>query len=265
MKTTTAPRLADWLLSQGRTSTTTAEAAELLGVPVEHVRVRLARPVADQQLFSPSRGMWVPIPPEFRSWGVTPASHFLADLMRHLGRDYYLGWLSAAEIHGAAHQRPQVTQIAVDQPLADRDLGRVRLRFYTRQLASVLPRQQHRVPTGQVWVATPELTALDLTDRPDRGGGINNVATVLSELSQDTGLSAIALAELSHQFPVAAGRRLGYLLDNVDAPIELDLLRAALAGRPLSRPPALTPQQPRRGTHDKAWDLLVNTTVEPDL
>lgn len=38
-------------------------------------------------------------------------------MMAHLGRDYYLGWLSAAEMYGAAHQRPQVLQVAVDRHL----------------------------------------------------------------------------------------------------------------------------------------------------
>ena len=47
-----------------------------------------------------------------------------------------------------------------------------------------------------MWVATPELTALDLTDRPERGGGISNVATVLAELAQEAGPSGTALSEL---------------------------------------------------------------------
>ena len=44
--------------------------------------------------------------PEFRSWGVVPASHFIGALMKHLGHDYYVGYLSATEVLGSAHQAP---------------------------------------------------------------------------------------------------------------------------------------------------------------
>jgi predicted transcriptional regulator of viral defense system len=261
----TAPRLSDWLLAHGRTSVTTSEAAVLLGVPAGHVRVRLHRPVLESLLFSPARGLWVPVPPEYRTWGVTPATHFLDDLMRHLGRDYYVGWLFAAELYGAGHQRPQVTQVAVDRPVDGRDLGRVRVVFHTRAGVGALPRVARQVPTGQVWVSSPELTALDLVDRPQRGGGVSNVATVLAEMAADPGLSGGELAELAARFPAGSARRLGYLLQVVGAPVDLDPLRALVGARPLARMPVLTPQGPRRGTRDTVWQLLVNTDVEPDL
>jgi predicted transcriptional regulator of viral defense system len=245
---------------------TTEQAAELLGVPVEHVRVRLNRPVREGLLFSPARGLWVPVPAEFRTWRVTPALYFLDDLMGNLGREYYVGWLSAAEVHGAAHQRPQVTQVAVDIPLRDKDLGRVRVQFHTRTGLAGLPRVRHQVPTGQVWVSSPELTAVDLADDPERGGGVSNVATVLADLATDPGLDGRILAEVAARYPAAGARRLGYLLDTVRAPTDLDPLRALVARRPLARPAVLTPQGPRRGSGDgDGWGVLVNTDVEPDL
>ena len=50
---------------------------------------------------------------EFRDKGCLPASHFIPYLMEHLGEKYYAGLLSAAEYHGAAHQRTQVFQVLV--------------------------------------------------------------------------------------------------------------------------------------------------------
>jgi predicted transcriptional regulator of viral defense system len=38
--------------------------------------------------------------------------------------------LSAAELHGAAHQAPQVFQVMVDRHVRDRGVGRARLRFF---------------------------------------------------------------------------------------------------------------------------------------
>ena len=59
--------LADWLLSHGRHAVTTAEAAELLGIPGAHVAPTLARHLAHGLLFSPTKGLYVPIPPRLRS------------------------------------------------------------------------------------------------------------------------------------------------------------------------------------------------------
>ena len=119
-----ADDLADGLLAHGRSAVTTTEAAEILGVPRDQVRVRLNAGVHAGRLFSPSRGLWVAIPPKYRAWGAPPATEFLDQLMTHLGREYYVGWLSAAEIHGAAHQRPQTLQVAVDRPVQGRSFGR---------------------------------------------------------------------------------------------------------------------------------------------
>jgi predicted transcriptional regulator of viral defense system len=265
MATTTAPDLADWLLSHGRTAVTTEEVASLLGIPRDHVRVRLNQPVAEHHLFSPARGLWIPIPAEYRTWGSTPATHFLDDFLRHLGRDYYVGWLSSAELHGAAHQRPQVTQVAVNQTAANREVGRNRLIFYERHSLTNLPRLRLRVPTGEVWVSTRELTAIDLADRPERGAGISNVATVLAELAHDPGLSGDLLALAAKEFPSGTARRLGYLLELVKADVDLTPLQRLIATRPLARPAMLTPQGPRRGEHNADWGLLLNTVVEPDL
>jgi predicted transcriptional regulator of viral defense system len=255
----------DWLLAHGRTSVTTAEVAKLLDIPMDHVRVRLHQPAREGLLFSPGRGLWVPVPPQYRSWGVVPGVQFVHDLLSQLGRDYYVGWPSAAELYGAAHQRPQVTQVAVDRQVADRQQGRVRLRFYERTGLSTLPRVQRTVESGQVWVSSPELTAADLADRPGRGGGVSNVATILAELSEEPGLSGPLLADVAGAFPAAASRRLGYLLERAGSSVDLELLRALVHRRPLARPAVLTPQGPPRGTVDSDWQLLVNAEVEADL
>ena len=66
----------------------------------------------------------MPIPAEYRSWRAVPASHFIDPMMRHLDHGYYVGYLSAAEVHGAAHQRPQVFQVITDARLNDRTFDR---------------------------------------------------------------------------------------------------------------------------------------------
>lgn len=263
--TTSASELADWLLARGRVAVTSAEVAELLQIPVDQVRKRLNQPARKQRLFSPARGLWIPIPPEYRTWGAVPATHFIDHLMRFLERDYYVGWLSAAELHGAAHQRPQVFQVAVNAALAQRDFGRVRLRFITRSRMNEFPRAQMQTPTGQIWVATPELTALDLVDNPRLSGGLNNAATVLVELAQEPGLDPTRLLEVARTFPTGSVRRLGYLLERFEADIDLGPLRSLLLSQPRVHDSPLDPRAPLRGERDHSWSVVVNAAVEPDL
>lgn len=260
-----APELADWLLAHGRTSATTREVAELLGVPEDQVRVRLLPLIRTGKIFTPSRGLWIPIPTGFRTWKVTPGLHFIDDLMKHLGRSYYVGWLSAAEIWGAAHQRPQVFQVAVDRPVANRRIERVRLEFATRARAAKLPAISKLTETGYARVATPELISFDLVDQPRWAAGLSNTATVLAELSEEAGLNGVTLAELSLQFPEWAARRLGYLLEFVEAEVDLEPLRSHLSDSWSAAPAPLHPRLPRRGPLDRRWNLLINTEVEPDL
>lgn len=255
----------DGLLAHGQIAVSTDQAAELLDVPPEQVRVRLHPLVRDGRMFSPARGLWVAIPPEFRNWRVIPGVQFLDPMMRHLGRDYYLGWLSAAEQYGAAHQRPQVVQVAVDRHLPDRDIERVRLRFAVRHHLSEIPRVRRNVPTGQVWVSTPEATALDLAADPTRGAGVSNVATVLAELSDDGQLDPQRLADATVHFSLAAVRRLGYLFDRVDRRGLADALHPRAEQRRHFPPDLLSPGGPDDGDVDRRWRLRVNSDVEPDL
>jgi len=261
---TTAEAL-DTLLAHGRLAVSTEEVAQLLQVPPEHVRVRMQPLARSGRVFSPARGLWVAVPPEYRTWRVIPGAQFIEPMMTHLGRDYYLGWLSAAEMYGAAHQRPQVVQVAVDRHLADRDIDRVRLRFIQRRHLSELPRLRRNVPTGQVWVSTPEVTALDLAAEPGHGGGVSNVATVLAELAGEDQLQPQRLAEAAEHFSLAAVRRLGFLLDATGRADLTSMLHDLAEQRRHFPPDPVAPDSLVAGEVDARWRLRVNTDVEPDL
>jgi predicted transcriptional regulator of viral defense system len=66
--------------------------------------------------------------------------------------------------------------------LRDRDVGRARLRFFAGTHVAQRPVERRNVPTGQVSLSTRDLTRVDLVEHPGPGGGIDNVATVLTEL-----------------------------------------------------------------------------------
>lgn len=256
-------KLPDALLSNGVHVFTVDEAARAAGIKRESAWPALARLIRNKLAFSPARGLYIPIPPEFRSWAAVPAAWFVDALAAHLGRAYYVGYLSAAEVHGAAHQRPQVFQVVVDKDVRDRSFGRVRLTFITNREAASLPSKRHNTPTGTMAVATPELAAMDLANRPELGGALHNVATILIELANDGKLDEEELAKLVPRFPVAASRRVGWLVEQF-TDVRLEALATAVASAS-GEPSKLDQHRERRGNVDRRWHVRVNTVVEPDL
>ena len=258
-----APLAADWALSHGMGALTTAEVAELLGAPAAQVPQRLASAIRRTEWVTPARGLWIPVPPEYRGWDGPPAVEFLDALMRHMGVTYYLGWLSAAAMYGAAHHAPQVTQVATSRLVRDRQVGRVRLQFHTRTQVDVLPTTTHMARTGPVRMSTPEVTALDLAADPAIGGGLDNVATVLVDLADQERLNPARIAQSTHRFPPAVGRRLGWLLEQFTQTDGLDALQRVVA--PVTPTPSLLDSLGRpHGRVDSRWNLRINADVEPD-
>lgn len=256
--------LPDYLLSNGITVVTTDEAAEMTGTTnASSVSSGLARLAEKGEMFSPTRGLYVVIAPEFRAWeGAIPAEDFVDPMMRHLGRSYYVGLLSAAQRHGAAHQRPQVTQVMVATPLRNRAFGRVRLGFYVNGRLDETPTQQVTTRTGQLTVSTPEATVFDLVARHGDAGGLDNVATILAELAADETIDPYQLAEVAALAPASAVHRAGWILDEFGGSFDTSPLANVVSTESLT---PLDPHAGRRGKVDPKWRIIVNALIEPDL
>jgi len=258
--TVRAPQAADWALSHGVVSLTTAEVAALLSVPVAQVPQRLAVPKKRGEWVTPARGLWVPVPPEFRAWGGPPAAEFIAPLMAHLNVAYYVGWLVAAAVHGSAHHAPQVTHVAVSRLVRGRRVGRADLRFHTRRHIGVLPTVSRMARSGAYLVSSPEVTALDIADDIALSGGLDNAATVIAGLADEAGLDDGRLAGLATLYPDAAARRVGWIVETFAGRPLNDL--AGVVARGSASPARLHPAQPLTGDLDARWRLRLNTTVD---
>jgi predicted transcriptional regulator of viral defense system len=264
-----APRdLADWLLARGRHWVAVEEAALLLGVPRSHVAPSLARWIERGELFSPTKGAYVPIPPQYRGWGAVPAAEFVDQLMTHLGHRYYVCLLSAAEVHGFAHQRPQVFQVMVEARLRHRSFGRVSLSFVSAQCLDGRPVVRRNTPTGQITVSALETTIFDMVSMPLRCGGLSNVATLLIEMIEACALRADELASTSSGYPGSVRRRVGWMIEalarRVGVDFRLDAVAAAASLDP-SRVVLLDPSKPPSGVLDGRWGVRANVELEPDL
>jgi len=237
--------------------------AGVLSVPVDQVRRRLHAPATRGEWVQPARGLWVPVAPEYRAWGAPPGIELIDVMMRHLGAGYYVGWLTAAAIHGAAHQAPQVFQVAVDRMVRDRTVGRTRFQFFQRPTAMDLPTIAHPTRSGSARVAIPEVTALDVATNPDLAGGMDNAATVIIELADADGFDIAALADLAARFPTSSGRRVGYVLARFAERDDLTPLREAVTARSPS-PSRLDPTGSPACRVDEDWNLYLNRDLEPE-
>lgn len=258
-----ASELSDWALSHGITSLSTEEVMHLCGLPANQVSQRMASLRKGGKLFSPARGLWIPIPPQYRTWGAPDPMGYIDDMMAHLSAGYLVGWLTAAERHGASHHAAQVFQVATDKTVRARSFGRSRLEFYTRSYVGSATQSADLLRKTGAHVASPGTTMLMLAADPGICGGMSNVANLVVELAEehpDFGAEATADVPL---FPDAAARRMGWLLDafGVGAPDGLADYCASLA----SEPSFLSPSSARTGKLDAKWRIVVNEEVDPDI
>lgn len=215
------------------------------------------------ELALPYQEFYVILSPENRSRGCLPPQQFIPHLMEYLGEVYYAGLLSAAEFHGAAHHRPQVFQVVVEKARRPIDCGQVRVEFISRKNAASIPTELRNTSAGIVKISTPEATAFDLIGYVRHCAGLDNVATVLSELSEK--IDVKRLVEVAALSPVAWVQRLGYLFEL----LEEHEKAAALADYLLAAHPLPIPLMPggsiKGAKKNNRWQILVNTEVEPDL
>jgi predicted transcriptional regulator of viral defense system len=189
---------------------------------------------------------------------------YLDSWMSYLGADYYVGWLSAAAIHGASHQAAQVTQVATSKTVQSRQIGRSRTEFYLRCGIREVPTTLHRVASGDVPVATPEATVLGISADVRLGAGIDNVANIIIELAAENALNGHRLAHIAHLFPASAVRRTGWMLENFTDLRGLGELKS-LSGALPPTPSVLSPDSPRAGKVDRDWNLQINARLDPDV
>ncbi|MEX2273126.1 MAG: type IV toxin-antitoxin system AbiEi family antitoxin [Vicinamibacterales bacterium] len=251
------------LAAGSRYSFTTAEARSALGLSAPALKVALNRLQRQELIVAPAKGFWIIVLPEYRSLGCLPADQFIPSLMKALKLPYYAGLLTAAQYHGAAHQRPQEFQVLLEKPRRRLVCGRVRVHFIVRKNLKAVPVQSLNTPRGTVLVSTPEATALDLVGYHHHAGGLSQVATVLSELAER--IDPKALAKAAAIMPVPWAQRLGYLLERAGAgdkarPLQ-EFVRARAHESVLLLPKAVRGKSVRNDD----WKLFINTDVEPEL
>jgi predicted transcriptional regulator of viral defense system len=203
------------LLSKGRVVFSREEAAKALGVEHGAFLDAAERLQRKGHLFGPRRGFYVVVPPQYLSWGAPPPAWYIDDLMKYLGRQYYVGLLKSAELHGATHQAVIEFQVVTNKPIQRIRAGRSAIAFYYRKdLADVSGGiEDRKTDTGKMRLSSVELTALDLVRYPHAAGGMDNIVTVLTDMADK--VDQEKLGSLAAAFERSVIQRLGYLLDRI--------------------------------------------------
>lgn len=252
----------DYLQSRG-TYVFTQEAAQK-GINCSRWAARIAanRLIAKKRIVKLRYAFYLIIPLEYLTAGAPPPIWFIDALMQHHKQPYYVALLSAAALHGAAHQQPQIFQVMTNKPLRPVKIGRARVQFLVKKDIEKSEITKKNTETGTINVSTPEVTAYDLIRYVNRTGALSHVATVLSELSEAIDPTKLLKAAKNEKLIIV--QRLGYLLEKygkqkVTEPLHFWFLKQKT--RPIS---LRADKNYRQISKNKNWQIYINEKIKVD-
>ncbi len=198
-------------LRQGFASFALSELCQKSGLSELAARRQLQR-IGSRVVKVPRKDFFLIVNPEHQEMGAPPPSWWLDDYFRWLNHPYYLALQSAAAVHGAEPQAVQRTQVMVDYPRKDVEIGRVNLQFFLKRSASQTPTQMQAGARAPLKVSTPASTILDLIRYAPRIGGLSRAWETASPLLNQVSVKSLRDALEAEDEP-ALGQRLGYLLE----------------------------------------------------
>lgn len=252
------------LRSKGRYSFTYKEVLDSFKISEQALDQNLYRLKSKNAIAAIRKGFYVIIPPEYSSRGMLPAHLFIDDLMHSINKEYYVALLSAAALHGAAHQQPMEYFVVTESPAIRRiKNNKIVINFLVKKKWFSNDVVKKNTDAGYINVSSPELTALDLLYYSAKIS-INRAFTVLQELHEEMNVNNLLKA--AKQYPqTAAIQRLGYLLDRE---LKMEKLAAPLLKVLVDRKCYFSPlvaSKVKKGASDIKWKIIVNSIVEGDL
>ncbi len=222
-----------------------------------------------EKIVSIFKGYYVIVTPQYLSKGILPPALFIDGLMKFLERNYYVGLLNAAALHGAGHQQPQeyfvITEYPVLRPTNKRG---IKINYIsTKQLPPESLIEKKKTEAGYINVSNPILTAIDLVNYEKRIGGLNRATTVVNELLESIKQKDIT-RELVTYASVTTLQRLGFILEEI-------LGKQDLAGKLFSLckkskvkfytiPLKAAGEKNQEQLNDK-WKIWINAEIETDF
>lgn len=254
----------DTIRAKGRYSFSLEELLNEFQLPYQPLAQRLYHLKRKNKIAQIRRGFYVIIPPEYAALGTLPPDLFIEAMMKYLGKEYYVGLLSAAALHGAAHQQPTTFFVMSKYP-APRNISnkKMKIRFFSKQNIIAEGVIQKKTPAGRINVSSPELTAFDLLDNINQFG-INRIVTILMELYE-----VMLPSKLSKTAKIIDNKaniqRMGFVLEKIVGEEKLSTALYKIIYKTDFTKVALSPLKKKVGELDEKWKIIINEQIEPDL
>jgi len=139
----------------------------------------------------------------------------------------------------------------------------VRIEFIMHSDLKHIPVEQRNTPVGYLDVSTPEATAFDLIEYAKRSGGLNNSATVISELGDKINADRLLATSRLYRTPIL--QRLGYILEQVGFADLSRVLANEIARLSPRYVPLFVGIKMKGAPRERRFRLAINDTLEPDL
>lgn len=224
--------------------------------------------LSSQGIVSPVyKGFYVIIPPHYASKRMIPPIYYIDQLMKYLNKPYYVSLLNAAEIHGAAHQRPQRFSIMTVFPKSTVSLSKNNALIWVYR--KEIPRDfllSKNSETGVIYYSNAELTAIDTVQYEQYIGGLSRAATILEELTEKLDFSG-ASNNLFDYTSIATIQRLGYILEEVLEEKEIANVlyeELTLYVKRFKYIPLTTHKPKDSVKKNSRWKVNINTIIEID-
>lgn len=210
-------------------------------------------------------GFYVIVPPQYALKRLIPPSYYIDELMKWLGKPYYVCLLSAANMFGAGHQRAMQTQVMTVAPKSKVSERNSLIQWNYRQQIPEKLLLHTNTEAGIMKYSSAELTAVDLVQFADHIGGYQRTATVLAELAEN-----LQIEKIGDVLPFTSSatiQRLGYLLEFVLEETEkADMLYELLIrdNKNLKMVMMRNNAQRRENCLKNRWHVNMNVDIEID-
>ncbi|NEN22310.1 hypothetical protein G3O08_02180 [Cryomorpha ignava] len=204
---------------------------------------------------------YVILPPQYLERGMIPPTLFIGDLMEFLQREYYIGLLSAAALHGAGHQQPMQFQVMINKPPLRRIKNKkLDLHFYVKSKWRSEDIVEKITETGYIQVSSPSLTAFDLVRYHKKIGGLNRVIPILEDLVENIKPAELDRTARNQKAPDI--QRLGYLLEQLGSKNLSFILYNKIEEKSLREIPISLSHKNRDGELNSKWNVIINTELD---
>ena len=262
----------EWILYRSKRGKLTFSRQELVTgfshLSEQTVKNNLNLLIKKSEIFPVFKGFYSVIPVGYALMGIVPPEFYIDDLMKYLGRSYYVSLLNAAAFYGAAHQKSQVFSVITSLPtLRNTTKKNTRIAFIsTRKEIPQKWLKTIRGENGDFYVSKPELTAVDLITFQKEIGGLNRACTVLYEL-----MEVVKFGKLDKTFfdyvPTSTVQRLGYLLENeLEQGEQAGILfsKAQIHGCKFQKIPLKYSKSTADCATNEKWKIIINEKIEID-